>query len=350
MASINAGRVQGASIWNGKWESYGGVTIDVGTSNIKPLPNDLVIIASSTPPTAKKVGDVYKITRIINSTNPYQCYIGTTPLFSISASDQTEIYTSDSLPEQYNGSNLTKQQVIQHLGLNSEEEFNAILNKKPILISNFDGGSGGFWGIFTYIDAGIESRIQYLFYCADSIGGFILNINDNSTYNLTINSMYTQPLLYSGTNIKTINNQSILGSGNIDIVETGVLMLAADPQDETELDISNARYIKLVLVSTDSTDRDDGVLYINALDDEIPSDSRNDVEINVSEKIGIGATIEFGQYADMGAFVKYDEGIGSSGGITYTWLDYSLNTKLLLKFRSRTSSTTLNVVYEIIRT
>ena len=136
-----------------------------------------------------------------------------------------------------------------------------------------------------------------------------------------------------------------------DVPETGILMLQADPQAETELDISNAVYIKLVLLSTDSDNHSDGVLYINALDDEIPSSSRNDVEINVSEKIGIGATIEFGQYEDMGAFVKYDEGIGSSSGITYTWLDYSLNSshKILLKFNSRTSSTTLNVLYEIIR-
>lgn len=217
---------QGASIWSGSWQSFGGVTIDVGTSNIKPLPNDLVIIASSTPPTAKKVGDVYKITRIINSTNPYQCYISSTPLFSLSS-----------------------------------------------------------------------------------------------------------------------------GSENTNNIETGILMIEADPQAETQLDISNAVYIKLVLLSTDSDNTSDGVFYINALDDETPSDSRNDVEINVDEKKGIGATIEFGQYADMGAFVKYDEGMGSSGGITYTWLDYSLNSshKILLKFRSRTSSTTLNVLYEIIR-
>lgn len=217
---------QGASIWSGEYESFGGVAIDVGTSNIKPLVNDLVIIAKSTPPTAKKVGDVYKITRLINSTNPYQCYIGSTPLFSLS----------------------------------SESE-------------------------------------------------------------------------------------------NTNNIETGILMIAADPQAETELDISSAVYIKLVLLSTDSDNTSDGVFYINALDDETPSDSRNDVEINVSEKKGIGATIEFGQYADMGAFVKYDEGIGSTSGTTYTWLNYSLNSshKILLKFRSRTSSTTLNVLYEIIR-
>ena len=216
---------QGASIWSGSWQSFGGVTIDVGTSNIKPLPNDLVIIASSTPPTAKKVGDVYKITRIINSTNPYQCYISSTPLFSLSS-----------------------------------------------------------------------------------------------------------------------------GSENTNNIETGFLSLILD-DGAYSFQVEDGTYAKFTILGTNADARANGMLYINATDDEIPSSSRNDVEIPViyetlSDHKGFGAEIEIG-YGRYNGFIKYDLGSGASDKTKKITIFNTNTSKIQLRFMSSASTAQLDVRYEI---
>ena len=57
-----------------------------------------------------------------------------------------------------------------------------------------------------------------------------IKLPNGSTYNIKDSSK--QPLLESGVNIKTINNQSILGSGNVEIKEGGHVELTQAEYDE----------------------------------------------------------------------------------------------------------------------
>ena len=240
MASINVGRVQGASIWSGEYESFGGVVIDVGTSSIKPLVNDLVIIESSTPPTAKKVGDVYKITRLINSTNPYQCYIESTPLFSLGGgsseipsiditsivdgqpltTEQLEIIKNNNIIRFYSdslGYDCTTLKVItpaMNVTNPNVVSFSILSDALEAELDTFtiDLSTGAFGGKVKKIaqDVNLDSDKLQLYTGDAQIGNGVSKSQMQSWLN-------SQEKLISGTNIKTINNQSLLGSGNITI-------------------------------------------------------------------------------------------------------------------------------------
>lgn len=81
-----------------------------------------------------------------------------------------------------------------------------------------------------------------------------------------------QPTLVSGTNIKTINNESILGEGNIDLVETSAVTTSvSSTSTDTQVPSAKAVYdqlggLKLVKLSQSQYDalqtKDANTLYI----------------------------------------------------------------------------------------
>ena len=70
---------------------------------------------------------------------------------------------------------------------------------------NSGGGNNRLYHLFTYV----ANNTIYTLQCNDNSGG--------AAYQWSNSSSSLQPLLVSGTNIKTINNTSLLGSGNISI-------------------------------------------------------------------------------------------------------------------------------------
>ena len=81
-----------------------------------------------------------------------------------------------------------------------------------------------------------------------------------------------QPTLVSGTNIKTINNESLLGEGNIDIVETSAVTTSmSSTSTDTQVPSAKAVYdqlggLKLVKLTQSQYDalqtKDASTLYI----------------------------------------------------------------------------------------
>ena len=81
-----------------------------------------------------------------------------------------------------------------------------------------------------------------------------------------------QPTLVSGTNIKTINNESLLGEGNIDIVETSAVTTSmSSTSTDTQVPSAKAVYdqlggLKLVKLTQSQYDalqtKDPNTLYI----------------------------------------------------------------------------------------
>ena len=81
-----------------------------------------------------------------------------------------------------------------------------------------------------------------------------------------------QPTLVSGTNIKTINNESLLGEGNIDLVETSAVTTSvSSTSTDTQVPSAKAVYdqlggLKLVKLTQSQYDalqtKDSSTLYI----------------------------------------------------------------------------------------
>ena len=80
----------------------------------------------------------------------------------------------------------------------------------------------------------LENPGMYYIISADESEG-------NITY--TVKPYFMQEELISGTNIKTINNQSILGSGNIDIASSGGSLVPKTVETNSDTDVYSCNYI-----------------------------------------------------------------------------------------------------------
>ena len=93
------------------------------------------------------------------------------------------------------------------------------------------------------------------------------NVTQNSTSALTSGGAYTalgnkQDTLVSGTNIKTINNQSILGSGNISISGGGSGTPAIVYMGSSEPSSDNTGDWQMVILDHEPTTKYDGYVYV----------------------------------------------------------------------------------------
>lgn len=118
---------------------------------------------------------------------------------------------------------------------------------------------------------GLAVKEQNTFYIiSDAEGGDLSNYYTKGETDTLLGEK--QPTLVSGTNIKTINNESLLGEGNIDLVETSAVTTSmSSTSTDTQVPSAKAVYdqlggLKLVKLSQSQYDalqtKDPNTLFI----------------------------------------------------------------------------------------
>lgn len=118
---------------------------------------------------------------------------------------------------------------------------------------------------------GLAVKEQNVFYIiTDAVGGDLSNYYTKQQTDTLLDGK--QPTLVSGTNIKTINNESLLGEGNIDLVETSAVTTSvSSTSTDSQVPSAKALYdqlggLKLVKLSQSEYDalqtKDASTLYI----------------------------------------------------------------------------------------
>ena len=129
--------------------------------------------------------------------------------------------------------------------------------------------SGDVYGSETYLPLVGYSDEYYVFFAVTSTVGFYRAL----TYNVSTMSpaVYTtgflQQELVSGTNIKTINNTSILGSGNIDIQGGGASAFIAEYGVTTYADVKDAYDDDAIILCTVDDSGNTAILQLAYFDD-----------------------------------------------------------------------------------
>lgn len=96
---------------------------------------------------------------------------------------------------------------------------------------------------------GFSSEYYVFFAVTSTIGSYrALTYNVGTMSPAVYTTGFLQQQLISGTNIKTINNESLLGSGNIDIQGGGGGAFIADPSTTTYADIADALSAGFVVI------------------------------------------------------------------------------------------------------
>ena len=121
---------------------------------------------------------------------------------------------------------------------------------------------------------------------------------------LTKNTLDTkQATLVSGTNIKTINNNSILGSGNIDIQGTGVDIDTSFPSTPSDTHVPSTKLVKNTVDTKISKSQTAGLV-------------KNDGTIDTSAYITSSALSNYIQKSSTSGLIKNDGTIDTSAYIT----------------------------------
>ena len=94
----------------------------------------------------------------------------------------------------------------------------------------------GGWGIYPHEN--YKTILQIGSYCIKYI-----SINKSSDDTYTSQLINLQDELVSGIDIKTINNESLLGSGNIDITSSGGNLVPKTVETNSDTDVYSCNYI-----------------------------------------------------------------------------------------------------------
>ena len=125
------------------------------------------------------------------------------------------------------GTTYTKEEIINKLKLNDTTQ--KIFFEGGIFLNYADSFGGDYELVATYLNED-KSALYFYTWGSDSytcFGFFAISENNYSVESITTIDLYEdiskkQDKLVSGTNIKTINNQSLLGSGNIVVNKSSV--------------------------------------------------------------------------------------------------------------------------------
>ena len=156
-----------------------------------------------------------------------------------------------------------------------------------------------------------------LYIITDASGGDLANYYTKTETNTLLNAK--QATLVSGTNIKTINNESILGSGNIDIQGGGSITV------DTELSTTSENPVQNKVVTA----------ALNGKGDRLQWDATSTARKNIPLRLKRGSTILSEQALNLGDYLQY--GSPTSSALCITGLTPTTD------FTAHTADTTAHV-------